>query len=196
MDLDDDRDILLESTVDFNRHKKKKVTAAQNRKRVVLALALLTQVVLQWAWGIILFISPVYDQPECSGQTTLILFFAPFCTQEINKAGKIAVWPVWILFSLGITLVLTIVLSLSSPNRAHDSSFLISRQTMSSTHSIYTPPTPFFTQLTRLHITITPIWKDKARLYIFLGNAVSFCLWLLYIYCEYISAFSSVPNRG
>ncbi|CAL1713781.1 unnamed protein product [Somion occarium] len=64
----DDQSNIIESPFYINRQKKH-IKAAQNRERVILALALLTQVVLQWTWGIILFVSPTYSQKECSGDT-------------------------------------------------------------------------------------------------------------------------------
>ena len=93
------------------------IERAQSRQRLFLALALLTQVVLQWAWGVVLFVSPVYSQTNCSGETSLIFFLARFTAREINDK-YMAVWVLWLLFSLGITLFMTVVLALTSPARA------------------------------------------------------------------------------
>lgn len=124
------------------------VKSAMIRERIALGLSLLAQVssisllatgrgltqqqvLLQWAWGVILFVSPIYSQPTCSEDTVLILFLHPFVTKDIEVAGKFAIWPIWLLSSLGVTLFLWIKLVLSSSQRAHQ---LLSRQTTRSSH--------------------------------------------------------------
>lgn len=168
---------LLESEVYMNVQKKK-MKADQNRERIILALALLIQVVLQWAWGIILFVSPAYSQSECSGDTILMLFFYPFTVRDI-KGAKFAVWPLWLLFSLSVTLVLTIILSLSSPNRAHD---LGSRRSTISVVSATSSSTPIVGQLAQIFFSAIPSWKDRTKFLISLGHAAAFLLWSLYIF--------------
>lgn len=152
--LDEDLEDTLRSEVDDDEQKK--IEAAQNRERVILALALLTQVVLQWAWGIILFVSPIYDQPECSGDTVLMLFFAPFTVKKI-KGSRFAVWPMWLLFCLGVTFGLTIILSLSRPICA---------------------------QPAHLPLTIHSPSKNRRKSVVVLGNVGAFSLWTLYIFGE------------
>ncbi|KAK7682320.1 hypothetical protein QCA50_014524 [Cerrena zonata] len=176
-DLHEDEHInVLESGIYVNKHKRK-ILAAQNRERVVLSLALLTQVVLQWAWGIILFVSPVYSQKECSGDTMLVLFLRPFQAGTI-KGPKFVVWPLWLLFSLGITLWLTIILALSSPNRAHDSLTRRSTRSLSGGNS---SSTPIYKQLVKSAWLAIPSWNDRSKLLIFIGNTLSFALWCLYL---------------
>ncbi|EKM48053.1 uncharacterized protein PHACADRAFT_214972, partial [Phanerochaete carnosa HHB-10118-sp] len=65
--------------------RKREVKRAQRRARMVLSLALLIQVVLQWAWGVYLFTAWTYSQPACSADTTLVLFLAPFRTRTLNS---------------------------------------------------------------------------------------------------------------
>ncbi|TCD66843.1 hypothetical protein EIP91_000797 [Steccherinum ochraceum] len=173
---------ILESEVYVNRHKSK-IKAAQNRERVVLSLALLTQVVLQWAWGIIMFVSPSYSGSYCSGGTIVLFFLAPFRGEQIDiRNGFVfAIWPLWLMFSLGITLALTIVLALSSPNRAHD--YVVSRQSVLSTGSggSASIATPVIEGLIRLTWGAIPAWNDRPKQLIFWGNIVSCALWLLYL---------------
>ena len=137
---------------------------------------------MQWAWGIILFVSPVYDQPECSGDTRLVFFLYPFMTRNINgDDAKFVVWPLWLLFSLGSTLGLTIILALSSPERAHDP---ITRQ---STHSISdgnSATTPVLRQFVSIAVQAIPSWKDRTNVFIFLGNLFSFILWCIFLACK------------
>lgn len=75
----------------------------------------MSQVVLQWAWGIFLFVSPSYAQPECSGTTQLVLFMFPSVTNSINdldrSGARFLIWPAWILFSLCISLFFTAYLA-------------------------------------------------------------------------------------
>ncbi|KAH8082452.1 hypothetical protein BXZ70DRAFT_959185 [Cristinia sonorae] len=180
MDDGEDRNV-LESEVYINRHKKK-IKAAQNRERVVLSLALLTQVVLQWTWGILMFVSPSYSGAYCSKDTKLLFFLATFTGGQIDiRNGWIfAVWPMWLLFSLGITLVLTVVLALSSPNRAHD--YAISRQTIgTATASTGSAQTPVIQGLINLTYGAFPAWGNRPKQIIFWGNVVCFCLWLLFL---------------
>jgi hypothetical protein len=64
---------------------RKKIKEQQTRERTLLSVALLLQVSLQWVWGFTLFLSPQYAQPECSGGTSLVLFFLrPFLTSNIQ----------------------------------------------------------------------------------------------------------------
>ncbi|GBE85478.1 hypothetical protein SCP_0706650 [Sparassis crispa] len=108
---------VLVSEVYVNTHKKK-IKAEQNKERLILSLALLTQVVLQWAWGIILFVSPAYNQTCINANTILVFFLKPITAKEINDTTFV-IWPLWLIFSLGITMILTIVLAISGHSRAH-----------------------------------------------------------------------------
>ncbi|KAI0073010.1 hypothetical protein K474DRAFT_1711093 [Panus rudis PR-1116 ss-1] len=161
----------------YTNARKKRIKAAQSRARLILTLALLIQVVLQWAWGIIMFVSPTYSQPECSGDTVLVIFLHPFRVRDINQGWSFVVWPFWLLFSLGITLVLTIVLALSSPSRAHD---FMSRRSTISTGSRDSSETPVVRQL--LHLAINAIPRhDSHQLAILSGHLASLGLWVIFL---------------
>ncbi|KDQ13666.1 hypothetical protein BOTBODRAFT_364375 [Botryobasidium botryosum FD-172 SS1] len=75
------------------------------RSRIILASALLIQTSLLWAWAFILFTNPRYSQKPCNGDTKIVFFFgATFTAHQINH-GHFAIWPIWLLFSLLLTLV-------------------------------------------------------------------------------------------
>jgi len=105
-----------------------------------------------------------------------VLFFHPFLTPDINSGLRFVIWPVWLLFSLGITLILTIVLTLSSPSRAHDTT-----SSESSTSSPYSTNTPLWTHLVKYAKEAIPSWRDRPKLLIFVGHIVSFALWCMYL---------------
>ncbi|KAH9948278.1 hypothetical protein B0H21DRAFT_660500, partial [Amylocystis lapponica] len=172
--LTDREENVLEEEVYVNTHKKK-IKKAQNKERVVLALALLIQVVLQWAWGIILFVSPSYSQTMCSGTTRLRFFMRTFTASEINH-GSFYVWPLWLLFCLGITLGLTIILAVSSPDRAYE----LSRRSGASSRD-ESAGTPVVQQLYAVAISMLPPRNDVTRQMIFCGNVFAFALWILFI---------------
>ncbi|KAI0326220.1 hypothetical protein GY45DRAFT_1329192 [Cubamyces sp. BRFM 1775] len=158
-----------------------KIQRAQGLQRLFLALALLTQVVLQWAWGVVLFVSPVYSQTNCSGQTILIFFLKSFTAREINHKYMV-VWVFWLLFSLGITLVMTIVLAVTSPVRARVYSRTNSRSssivTRSSSDSCRNP---IYAQLWETLTDIFPARHDKDRQLIFGFNVLATVLWLIFL---------------
>ncbi|KAI0629929.1 hypothetical protein C8Q77DRAFT_1064531 [Trametes polyzona] len=163
-----------------------RIQKAQSTQRLFLAVALLTQVVLQWAWGVVLFVSPVYSQTNCSGDTKLVFFLATFTAREVNNRYMV-VWVFWLLFSLGITLAMTIILALTSPTRARvatasnssRSSSLATRSSSlvsSAQHTVLGSATQFV-QAVRNAI---PARKDRAGQRVFLYNILAVFLWLLY----------------
>ncbi|KAH9919156.1 uncharacterized protein BXZ73DRAFT_92098 [Epithele typhae] len=159
------------------RHRKR-IARAQSRQRVILALALLTQVVLQWAWGIVLFVSPSYSQRNCSGETRLVFFVAAtFTAQDLND--HMGIWVTWLLFSLGITMFMTIMLALSSPTRARPSP----ASSIATFRSTSTGPThtPVYRQVLEGVWRSIPTWHDKSAQKIFWYNVLSVFLWLAYI---------------
>ncbi|KAM5541189.1 hypothetical protein V8D89_005118 [Ganoderma adspersum] len=167
------------------RHKRK-VARAQNRQRLFLAFALLTQVVLQWAWGVVLFVSPVYSQANCSGDTALIFFLYRFTAQEINST-YMYVWVLWLLFSLGITMAMTVVLAVTSPSRArtltqHSSpaSTMGGRSLTMSTSNASTPR-PVHRQVYESLLSAVPPFRDKSRQLVFWYNVLCVVLWFVYI---------------
>lgn len=147
------------------------------------SLTKLSQVIFQWSWGIYLFVSwQNYSQPECSGDTTIVMFLASFTVRNINNLDmhgvKFLIWPLWIFFSLGITLLLTVVLALSSPYRAQA---VFSRSTTGTTgRSTTTPVVMAWAHIARQAI---PSWKDKTRLLTLACYIVSFSLWSIYVAC-------------
>ncbi|KAI0345541.1 hypothetical protein BDW22DRAFT_1481783 [Trametopsis cervina] len=94
--------------------KKQRVKAAQRRQRAVLSVVLLLQVVLQWAWGIFLFVNPHYSQADLSGGTKLVLFLAPFDAGAL----RFAIWSAWLLFCLGVTMALVVYVAVSGARHA------------------------------------------------------------------------------
>jgi len=147
-----------------------------DRQRTVLALALLSQVVLQWAWGIAMFVSPAYSQIACSGSTGVLLFFIPLTADEINEK-YFYVWAFWLLFSLGVTLALAIVLAVTSGTRAYAG---LSRQSTVSSHAS-SVSIPAYRQFFNAAVASIPPWRDYRRQMIFWGNILSTSLWIAYI---------------
>lgn len=135
---------------------------------------------MQWAWGIYLFVSPAYSQKECNGNTTLILFLTPFSTSSINSFDnngiRFVVWPLWLLFCLGITLALTIILAVSSPERANPDS---STGTGISTRGSHN--TPAWRWVQDVIWDSLPPLRDKKKQFIFWTNIGSFILWALFV---------------
>ncbi|KAI0823273.1 hypothetical protein BC628DRAFT_1325548 [Trametes gibbosa] len=164
-----------------------RIQRAQSKQRLFLAVALLTQVVLQWAWGVVLFVSPSYSQTNCSGDTILLFFLVRFTALDINNKYMV-VWVFWLLFSLGITLGMTIVLAVTSPARARVASTSSSSRGSSlatRSSSIAARPQNKFVgdvaQLSRSMWRAIPAWKDRDRQLIFWYNILAAVLWLVYI---------------
>ena len=188
--LDDDEEHegrLVNNAVDTMMTHKRRIERAQSRQRLFLALALLTQVVLQWAWGVVLFVSPVYSQTNCSGETSLIFFLARFTAREINDK-YMAVWVLWLLFSLGITLFMTVVLALTSPARARPATLRSSPATAgtrstSISRTTSRSSTAVHLQLFRSAVNALPARNDRAGQLIFWYNILCVILWLIFIIC-------------
>ncbi|KAI0671246.1 hypothetical protein C8Q78DRAFT_1131643 [Trametes maxima] len=158
-----------------------RIRKAQSKQRLFLALALLTQVVLQWAWGIVLFVSPVYSQTNCSGDTTLLFFLARFTARQINR-DYMVVWVFWLLFSLGITLAMTVVLALTSRRRARSPIATSSRSSSVSTRgSAESTHISLYKQLYASFMASLPARKDRSSQLIFWYNVLAAVLWLIYI---------------
>ncbi|TBU42273.1 hypothetical protein BD309DRAFT_963385 [Dichomitus squalens] len=180
-DAEEDR-LIGEAAEVITGRRERKIARAQNRQRIVLALALLTQVVLQWAWGIVLFVSPVYSQTNCSGETALIFFLWRFTAREIND--NMVVWVLWLLFSLGITLAMTVILALSSPVRARSGTQHASPASSlgaTSLSTLSTPRPPVYRQVFESAAGMVPSWKDRSGQLIFWYNVVCVFLWSIYI---------------
>ncbi|KAF8150867.1 hypothetical protein B0H34DRAFT_801785 [Crassisporium funariophilum] len=133
-----------------------------HRQRLVLSFALLMQVALQWTWSIMLFTDPEYAQKVCSPDTVVVLFAQRFTARAINHHLYI-LWPIWLLFNLGITLFWGILLVKSSSPSVHP---VLSRQP-----SI---------------IDSSSAWRgrfpmDRGRILLLLGNIVAFLIALLFL---------------
>ncbi|KAH9481291.1 hypothetical protein JR316_0005813 [Psilocybe cubensis] len=131
-----------------------------HRQRLVLSLALLTQVALQWAWTITLFTDPEYYQKACIPSTIVVLFGRLFSVQKINH-GQYIIWPLWLLFNLAITLIWGVLLVYSSSPSVHP---VLSRSP------------------SRLDLPLT--WRDKlpqdkGRIMVIISNFVAFLISLL-----------------
>ncbi|KIP02978.1 hypothetical protein PHLGIDRAFT_130428 [Phlebiopsis gigantea 11061_1 CR5-6] len=161
----------------YNHVHRQQAKAAQERARVVLSLAILLQVVMQWAWAIFLFVSPYYGQPECSGDTVVVMFLAPFRTRDINSFDgnglHFLVWPMWLLFCVGVTLALAIILAVSSSFRANEE---FSRPSASG-GSGATPATPAPLAWAHMVRDSLPPWRDRRRQFVFWCNCLSFAVW-------------------
>ncbi|THG96081.1 hypothetical protein EW026_g5682 [Hermanssonia centrifuga] len=171
-------DDILTAAFDQNAHKLH-IRKAQKRSRLLLCIALLLQVVFQWAWGIILFVSPLYSQPECNNDTRLVLFLYPFDTGRINNldiSRGFLVWPAWLLFSLGSTVCLTIILSLTGPSRANDPS---SHGTFTESAGTNTPVVYAMGRIARAHII--SFWASKRDRKMFLFNILVAIFWMMLI---------------
>ncbi len=136
-------------------HRKQRIKKAQRRQREIISVVLLLQVVLQWAWGIYLFVSPTYSQDYLNNSTQLVLFLAPFETGSINKttdhphAGGFLIWAAWILFCLSVTMLLVVNLAVSGS--AHSQTSLSSVNTGIGTgYTSYTSNTPIGKQWEKL----------------------------------------------
>ena len=180
----------VEQLTTTGRHKRK-VARAQHRQRLFLAFALLTQVVLQWAWGVVLFVSPVYAQANCSGDTALIFFLYRFTAREIN-GGYMYVWVLWLLFSLGITMGMTVVLAVTSPARARAftqhsspaSTMTMGARSLTMSTSSASTPRPVHRQVYESLISAVPPLRDRSRQLVFWYNVLCVVLWLVYIIGE------------
>lgn len=149
------------------------------KQRRILALALLTQVTLQWTWGLVMFVSPSYSQTDCSGNTVALLFFVPLTAKEIDYDGDFFVWALWLVFNLGITLYLTTTLALSGGERSLASN---PEHPPYSSHS--SPEHPADSSHTYHYNVLneepSPSEGHKRRV-IFWGDCAAVCLWILYI---------------
>ncbi|KAI9068732.1 hypothetical protein FKP32DRAFT_1641846 [Trametes sanguinea] len=158
-----------------------RIQRAQGKQRLFLALALMTQVVLQWAWGIVLFVSPVYSQTNCSGDTVLLFFLARFTARDINHKYMV-VWVFWLLFSLGITLFMTITLAVTSPSRARAYSRTNSRSSsVASRSSRSSARPPLYVQIFNSIWSSFPAWGDRDAQLIFWFNILATVLWAVYL---------------
>ncbi|KAH7068583.1 hypothetical protein BKA62DRAFT_735474 [Auriculariales sp. MPI-PUGE-AT-0066] len=76
--------------------RKLKWSSRNFRSRVMLSVALLTQISLQWAWATFLFVDPVYSQTACN-PSTIVVFFG-------SSRTALPRLPAWLLFCMLATL--------------------------------------------------------------------------------------------
>ena len=82
-------------------------------------------------WAITLFVSPSYNQPTCSTQTVLVMFLVPIKVSDLYKhEGLIAIWPLWLLFCLGVSTAYGVILVLRATEYAADEASFSRTSTM------------------------------------------------------------------
>ncbi|KDR78824.1 hypothetical protein GALMADRAFT_224071 [Galerina marginata CBS 339.88] len=148
----------VQSSPDLTNLPKRKV----HRQRLILSLALLMQVSLQWTWAIMLFTDTEYYQAACAPDTILLLFGKAFYTRRINH-DLFIIWPMWLLFNLATTLIWGILLVHSSSPSVHP---ILSRQP------------------SRIDLPVT--WRDKlpvdkGRIMVLLANLTAFLIAVLFL---------------
>ncbi|PCH40458.1 hypothetical protein WOLCODRAFT_16544 [Wolfiporia cocos MD-104 SS10] len=163
--------------------------ARQMRQRIIISVALLLQVSLQWTWALIMFLSPAYQQTVCSGATALIFFFGQFSADEIND-DKYYVWVLWLIFGLGATLFLTVVLAVSGQSRAYSDSLHSSRSSSSSRSQ---PPLKELFDAIRTSIKLL---RQRRHQLILLVNLVSLGIWVSYILMSEIQTWANCIFPG
>ncbi|KAL4247912.1 hypothetical protein ABKN59_006787 [Abortiporus biennis] len=176
-DVPDDEHDIFQDAAFVNRHKKT-IKDNQTRQRKLLALALMIQVLLQWTWGIILFVSPSYAQQACSYNTNLVLFLYPFTTGQINIGRSYIVWPIWLLACLFSTIGLSIMMAITSPSRAGYNSSALSAVPLS--EDTVSPPFPILETVFIWYQRI-PSWKERDRLLLWCFNTIAIIIWALLI---------------
>ena len=139
---------------------------------------------MQWTWAIYLFVSPSYSQSECSGDTLVLLFLAPFRTRHINSfdssdsGARFLIWPAWLLFCVGTTLVLTIILAVSSSDRSVE---VFSRPSAFSGGTGLATATPTPWVWVHMFWESLPTRRDRKRQFIFWCNCLSFIVWGMFV---------------
>jgi hypothetical protein len=142
---------------------------------------------LQWAWVAVLFTSPSYFQPPCSGPTKLVLFGFTLTAHEINN-GKFVVWPIWLLFSIGSTLCWGIILVFSSSSKAHDA--ISRRQSRSMTEP--DSAADWVRSWGWSVRAMLPRRGDRQGQLILLGHTCAFLICAMYLICASLFLFISL----
>ncbi|KAI0088653.1 hypothetical protein BDY19DRAFT_178615 [Irpex rosettiformis] len=188
-DIDDPRYVndpsVLNASIQANR-RKLRIKKAQRRQRMIISFVLLLQVVLQWAWGISLFVDPRYSQDYLNNSTFLVLFLAPFETGSINNskeyphAGGFLIWAAWILFCLMVTmgLVVNLAMSGSSHSQTSLSSFNTGLGTGLTSYTSNTPTGRQWERVVRESVFLKVTWQqamEGLRVMVFIG------LWSIFI---------------
>ncbi|KAG8874510.1 hypothetical protein FRB98_008392 [Tulasnella sp. 332] len=93
--------------------------AESERGRVVLAFALIIQIVLVFAWVTFLFVNPQYSQQACSGETVLVWPGGKQLASYVDEYRYWA-WSLWLLSYAAITFVFGVVLVFSCQSEVHD----------------------------------------------------------------------------
>ncbi|KAG8999072.1 hypothetical protein FRB93_013342 [Tulasnella sp. JGI-2019a] len=93
--------------------------AESERGRVVLAFALIIQIILVFAWVTILFVNPLYSQESCSGPTTLVWLGGRESAYYIDEKRYWA-WTLWLFSYAAVTAAFGVVLVYSCQSKVHD----------------------------------------------------------------------------
>ncbi|KAG8922841.1 hypothetical protein FRC01_013538 [Tulasnella sp. 417] len=88
------------------------------RGRIILSLALLAQIVLQWIWTVFMFVYPVYAQKRCSPDT-IIIYLAGSHRAEYIK-NHFASWAAWLFLCICSSLIFGVVMVFSCPSPVHE----------------------------------------------------------------------------
>lgn len=111
-----------------------------------------------------LFTDPEYAQTACSPSTRIMMFGIPFTVKHINDSRLFVLWPLWLLFNVGVTAAWGVLLVINSSPSIHP---VLPRQT-----------------------TFDSRWRDrfptdKGRVRILVGNCLAFIVALLFLVsCE------------
>ncbi|KAG8895457.1 hypothetical protein FRC01_012352, partial [Tulasnella sp. 417] len=101
-----------------SRGEKRAAEENSRRGRIVLSIVLLAQIILQWAWAVIVFVHPYYGQAPCSETTTIVFLFGAYTAEEINEK-HFALWTFWLFLCLASSLAWGIIMVFSCTNPVH-----------------------------------------------------------------------------
>ncbi|KAG8924622.1 hypothetical protein FRC00_004912 [Tulasnella sp. 408] len=88
------------------------------RGRIILSMALLAQIVLQWIWAVMMFVDPFYAQNPCSRSTTIVYIAGFHKADHINE--RFSSWAVWLLLCIFSSLIFGVIMVFSCTSPAHE----------------------------------------------------------------------------
>lgn len=109
---------IAEAYKQASRGEKRAAEENSRRGRVVLSIVLLAQIILQWAWAVIVFVHPYYGQAPCSESTTIVFLFGAYTAEEINEK-HFTLWALWLFLCLASSLTWGIIMVFSCTNPVH-----------------------------------------------------------------------------
>lgn len=124
-----------------------------------------------------LFTDTQYAQTICSPNTKVLLFGYLFTARQINTEGLFIIWPMWLLFCMGTTLIWGTLLVLNSSETVHP---ILSR----STSRVSTAPSS---------------WRfpvDRGRIFVLSGNIIAFLVAALYLITSELQAHANCIRGG